>query len=220
MLYRSGVTGAEACTPSNNNCYADASCALSGCSGNSCTATCSVDVTFFAEPTDGTSGYSTEYWRGWIEATDAGTQTGEGWSAADNPDLESMAAMDVTTSITYDPLLAGDDTGASNESTTITNTGNTILDVEVSGDNFCTNYPTCSGYQIAVGYQEYKTTGFTYGLGTALSASPTIVQINLAKATASPSNSTTTLYWGMGVPSPKESGSYSGANLITAVDGD
>jgi len=131
-----------------------------------------------------------------------------------------MAAMSATSSITYDPLLPGDDTGVVNESTTITNTGNTILDLEVSGDNLCTDYPSCTGYQIAVGYQEYKTTAFTYGLGTALSATPTIIQLNLAKATTLPSNSSTTLYWGMGIPFPKESGSYSGANLLTAVDGD
>ena len=131
-----------------------------------------------------------------------------------------MAAMDVTSTIAYDPLLPGDDTSSINETTTITNTGNTILDVEVSGDNFCTNYPTCTGYQIAVGYQEYKTSTFTYGLGTALSTTPTIIQLNLAKATANPSNSSTTLYWGMGVPNPKEYGTYSGGNLISAIDGD
>ena len=220
VLYRSGVAGAEACTPSNANCYVDASCSLSACAGNSCTATCNVSLQFFAEPTDSASLFPTEYWRGWIEATDAHSQTGEAWSPTTTPDVQSLAAMDTSSSIAYDPLLPGDDTGATNETTTVTNTGNTVLDIEVSGDNFCTDYPTCAGYQIPVGYQEFDVTGFTYGLGNPLSGSPTTAQINLIKSTINPANSTANVYWGLGIPSPKEDGAYSGANTLTAVDGD
>ncbi|MBP7740754.1 LamG domain-containing protein, partial [Candidatus Woesebacteria bacterium] len=220
VLYRSGVAGAEACTPSNANCYVDASCSLSACAGNSCTATCNVSLQFFAEPTDSASLFPTEYWRGWIEATDASSNTGEGWSPTTTPDVQSLAAMDTSSTIAYDPLLPGDDTGATNETTTVTNTGNTVLDIEVSGDNFCTDYPTCAGYQIPVGYQEFDVTGFTYGLGNPLSGSPATAQINLIKSTINPANSTTSVYWGLGIPSPKEDGAYSGANTLTAVDGD
>ncbi len=220
VIYRSGVTNAETCTPNNENCYVAASCNLSGCAGNSCTATCSVNLEFFANPTDSASLYPTEYWRGWIEATDANSNTGEGWSVATTTDVESLAAMSVTSSIAYGPLLPGDDTGSSNQTTVVTNTGNTILDLEISGDNFCTDYPTCAGYQIPVGYQEYNTSTFTYGLGNALSSTPTSAQINLAKSTLNPANSTTNIYWGLGIPTPKEDGAYSGSNTLTAVDGD
>lgn len=220
VLYRSGVSGAESCSANQNNCYADSSCDLSGCSGNSCTATCTISMQFFTEPTDSGSPYPTEYWRGWVEATDDFAETGEAWSATGSPDVETMAATSVTSVINYDPLLPGDDTGSSNETTTVTNTGNTILDLEMSGDNFCTDYPTCSGSQIAVGYQEFYTSTFTYGLGTPLSSSPETVQIDLAKSTSNPANSSTSIYWGMGVPNPKEDGGYSGANTLLAVDGD
>lgn len=219
VLYRSGVSGAQSCTSSNSNCYIDSDCTLSGCSGNTCNVTCSVSLEFFAQPTDASSIYSTEYWRGWMEVTDSALNTDEEWSTSGLPDVETMAAMDVTSPITYDPLLPGDDTGDENEITTITNTGNTLLDIELSGDNFCTDYPTCSGSQIAVGYQEYDTSNFTYGIGTALSSSPNTVEIDLAIATTRPSNSYTQIYWGMGVPNPKEEGSYSGANTILAIDG-
>ena len=89
----------------------------------------------------------------------------------------------------------------------------------MSGDNLCTDYPTCSGNQIAVGYQEYYTSLFTYGVGIPLTGSLVTVQIDLEISTSNPANSSTPIYWGMGIPSPKEEGSYSGINSAIAVDG-
>lgn len=219
-LYKSGVTDANSCTPNQANCYEAPSCSLSGCSGSSCTATCTANVQFFADPTDTGSTYEAEYWRGWIEATDATSNIGAEFSSAGSPDLASLSALNITSSINYGPLLPGDDTGSSPELTTITNTGNTSIDTEVSGDNLCTNYPTCSGPQIGVGYQEFDNTTFTYGAGIGLDLTPDLLEITLPKATAAPSNSTTTLYWGLAVPVPKEEGNYTGQNIVSAVNSD
>ncbi|KKR05787.1 MAG: hypothetical protein UT34_C0002G0294 [candidate division WS6 bacterium GW2011_GWF2_39_15] len=217
--YRSGVSGSQACTTSNEDCYEDVSCSLSSCAGSSCTATCSVNFAFYATPTDVGSLHQAEYWRAWVEATDAQSNSGSEFSAADSPDLASSAGVEITSSLAYGSLLPGDDTGATPETTTVTNTGNTQLDIELSGDDLCSDYPTCSGPQIGVGYQEYSTSTFDYGVGTGLTSSPSLVNINLGLATSVPSNSTDTLYWGMGIPSPQESGSYTGVNTITAVNG-
>ena len=217
VLYRSGVSGAEECSENDNNCYIDTSCGLSNCLGSSCTATCSVDLEFFTDSTDSVSQYPSEYWRGWVEATDSQSAVDEEWSAVGSPDVETMAALSATSAISYDSLLPGDNTGSSNEITIVTNTGNVTLDIELSGDNFCVDYPTCSGSQIAVSYQEFNTSGFTYGEGTSLGTSPVTVQINLVKSTSNPANSSSSVYWGMGVPDPKEAGSYSGANFIAAI---
>ncbi|MCC7290086.1 LamG domain-containing protein [bacterium] len=218
-IYRSGVSGAQSCSNSDNNCYTVASCSLSSCAGNTCTATCTAPLAFHADATDTGSTYASEYWRGWIEATDDDSNTGSGFSSVGSPDLASTAAMDISSSLAFGTLLAGDDTGASPQNTTVTNTGNTTLDFEVSGDDLCTNYPTCSGPQIGVGYQEYKITTFTYGAGTGLTTSPVTVDLNLNKSTAVPSNSTSSFYWGIGIPSPKETGAYTGANTVTALNG-
>lgn len=218
-LYRSGVAGAHNCTNNNSNCYEVLSCSLSGCSGNSCTATCTSNIQFFADPTDAGSPNAAEHWRGWIEAFDIDTNSGDAFTAG-AVDIQSLAALDVTNSIAYGPLLPGDDSGNSPENTTITNTGNTSVDLELSGDDLCTNYPTCSGPQIGVGYQEFSTSTFTYGAGTGLNLSPTFTAINLSKSTSAPANSTTTLYWGLGIPTPKEDGNYTGQNIVTAINSD
>lgn len=216
-IYRSGVTGAENCSLDDNNCYQDASCVLSNCAGTDCTATCTVAMQFFAEPTDTGSPYAVEYWRAWVEVTDDYSEKGTGFSASGSPDVNTLIALDVTSSLSYGQLVAGGDTGSTNQTMTITNTGNAAIDIELSGDDMCTDYPTCNGYILAVTNQEYALTNFTYGSGTDLTTTPTVVNISISKPTASPSNATGTVYWGIGIPSSKEAGSYSGSNFVTAI---
>jgi hypothetical protein len=214
-LFRSGVATGGTCTPSNNNCYYDSSCALSSCAGNSCTATCSVDVYFHAEPTDAGT-YSAQSWQASVTATDDAALTGSGTSSAGVTELLSLIALNVTSSINYGSLTPGANSGATNQSTTVTNTGNVPIDGEISGSAMCIDYPVCAGITIPVGSQEYATSTFTYGAGTDLTGSATIIQLNLAKPTSSPSTSTGTIYWGIGIPSPLETGAYSGQNVLLA----
>lgn len=215
-LYKSNASGAEGCTNDNNDCYEDASCDLTGCSGNTCTATCTSAVYFHAAATDANSGQSALYWRGWMEATDSHSATGVGFSAADAPDINSLAAVDVVTTIDYGALIPNDN--STQQATLVTNTGNVIIDTELSGDNMCVDYPTCASYSIAVGQQEYSISGFTYGSGTDLTSSDVRVQLNLAKSTTSPANSTANLYWRLGVPAIQQIGVYSGENTLTVVN--
>ena len=216
-LYRSGVTGAEACTNDDNNCYADTSCTLSGCAGNSCTATCEINMQFHAESTDAAGSYPAEYWRGWMEVTDLQSTTGEGWSASGSPEVNTLYALNTDAAIGYGSLLAGEDTGSTNETITITNTGNVGIDSDFSGTDMCTDFPGCVAEIIGVAYQEYSTGTFTYGAGTDLTSGPINVDINLTKPTTAPSDADTTAYWGMGIPSIQGIGTYSGNNTITAT---
>jgi hypothetical protein len=218
-LYRSGVAGAQACTANNNNCYADLSCSLGTCSGSSRTVTCTANIQFHAEPTDVGSTYEAQYWQGWIEVTDGYGEVGEGLGEVDSVDLNSLVAMAVDEEIYYGSLLPGDST--SNKQTSITNTGNFDLDIMVSGQDMCTDYPTCTGHMITAVNQQYSLTSFDYGEGESLSGTEARVQVNLTKPTASPSNSSGTIYWGITIPSIKETGVYTGSNniLATADDG-
>lgn len=217
-LFRSGVAGGRNCTADDKNCYVAATCSLESCSGNSCTVQCSADIEFFADPTDAGSPYSSQYWRAVVTVTDTTERTATELSWVGSPDLESLVAMDIAGSVTYGMLLPGEDTGSANAQTTITNQGNTTLDFEVSGDNMCSDYPTCSEEVITVGYQEFSQFGFVYGSGNVLSLSPITLSINLPPSNASPSTASNPLYWGIGIPNLKASGSYSGSNTVLAVD--
>ena len=211
-LYRSGVSGAETCTPNDNNCYSDAVCDLSGCSGNTCTATCTVAMYFHADATDANSTMPSEYWRGWMEATDSHSETGSEFSSINTPDVESLSALDIVSTVDYGLMLAGD--SSSEQATLVTNQGNIIIDLELSGDNMCTDYPTCAGSMISVGQQEYSMSTFTYGSGSDLTTSAVRIQFNLAKPTTSPSNATKNLYWRLGLNSEQTVGEYSGSNVV------
>lgn len=215
-IYRSGVVSAQDCTTNNNNCYS-ASCSLTGCSGNSCTATCTINIQFHADPTEAGTTYASEYWLAWIQATDGSANTASSYSPNNVTEVNKLVALNVTSSVSYGSLQAGNNTGASNEVTTITNTGNSAIDLEISGSNLCTDHPTCSGATIGVGQQQYKDTTFTYGAGTALGTSPATLNMSLAKPTDSPSNSTGSVYWGIALPSQISVGSYSGQNNIVAI---
>lgn len=211
-LYRSGVAGAESCTANNNNCYADAVCDLTGCAGNTCTATCTVAMYFHADATDANSTMPSEYWRGWMEATDSHSDTGSEFSSINTPDVESLSALDIVSTVDYGLMLAGD--SSTEQATLVTNRGNIIIDLELSGDNMCTDYPTCAGSMISVGQQEYSMSTFTYGGGSDLTTSAVRIQFNLAKPTTSPSNATKNLYWRLGLNSEQTVGEYSGSNVV------
>lgn len=216
-VYRSSVANAEECTPNDNNCYSAASCSLSGCSGSSCTATCSINMQFHADPTDSGT-YAAQYWLAWVKATDSSSAENSAFSANDITDVNSLIALNVSSPLAYGTLLPGENTGSSNATTTITNTGNITIDGEVSGTDLCSDYPTCSGVTIQVSNQKYSLNGFTYTSGgISLSTTPSGLQINLAKPSSAPSNSTASLYWGIALPSQIGAGNYTGANSIIAT---
>ncbi len=215
-MYRSGIAGAETCTLDNNNCYQNASCSLSGCSGNSCTATCAFSVQFHAEPTDAGT-YSGQYWLGWVQATDAASATGTAFSPNNLTEMNTLRGLSITGTIAYGSLFPGD-SSPSNQSITIKNTGNVSIDNEVSGTALtCTTPTTCGSSTVPIGNQQYKLTTFTYGTGTALTGSAVSLNISIAKPTAAPSNTSSIIYWSLSLPSVINAGTYSASNTITAV---
>ncbi|HXK32288.1 MAG TPA: hypothetical protein VJ378_02370, partial [Candidatus Paceibacterota bacterium] len=214
-IYRSGVSGAEACSNNDNNCYEDASCDLSGCSGNSCTATCTINMQFHADPTDTGAPWVSEEWVVWLEATDSQSATG----AADNSssqdiDVISLLALEVTSSINYGSLNPGEKNDPLDKIATITSTGNVSLDVTLYGTNM-----TSGGNTINVGKQEYAlSTSINYGNGTDLLVSPGAeAELNCCKSFSSGSKATKNTWWGIEIPSPQTSGVYSGVNTFLGV---
>ncbi len=210
-IYRSGVSGGKDCTPDNdNNCYSVASCTETSCSGTDATYSCAINMQFHADPTDG----SAEYWRAYIEATD-GELTGFNYSPADAPDVITLQALNVTATIGYGGLDPGQNTGSTNQETTVTNTGNSAIDIRLYGTDM-----TWSGNIIDAANQEYSLSGFTYGAGTDLKEGPSYDDVNadLPKPIQSPSNSSDIFYWGIGVPSLTPAGPYQGTNTFEAIN--
>ncbi len=212
IAYRSGST--SACAADDNNCYRGVTCSTSA-SGTVIDCTCAVSVWFNADPTDAGT-YVAQWWVGSILATDTSSTTGIGSSADSAPELTTLRALNVTTSIAYGIVAPGADTGATNQNVTVTATGNAAIDCSVKG----TDMTGGVGGTILAAKQKYDLAAFTYSSGgTAFTAKDTDAALELvcAKPTAHPSNSSDIVFWGLGVTSGTPTGSYTGTNTFTVT---
>ncbi len=191
--------------------YGDSQCVPSGGAGNSEDYTCTFAVQYFADPTDAGSPNASDNWTCELWPAD---NVATGTVSTDTVEMSSLVALDVTSSIAYGSVNANADTGASNQTTTLTNTGNRDMDPELSGAAMTDG----GSGTIAASQQKYEATAFTYSSGgVALSGSPTTLNITLPQRTSTPV--TDDVLWGLGVPNGTPNGSYTGSNTITAVQG-
>lgn len=223
-LYRSGVTASGCDTGGEadaNNCYPVTICTIVG-SGNTCTGSgdtsadyeCVTSLQFYTDATDSGT-YAAQTWEATVTGDD-GTATATG---TDIEEVNTLLALDVTASVAYGSVSAGTNTGVTNQTATITNTGNAAEDTEISGAGtaMCTDYPTCSGGQVDHTNQKYGFSDAIYGsLTYALSGTPTSRETVLAKPTSGAAVSDET-YWGIAIDSGQAVGSYAGVNTFTAV---
>lgn len=230
--YRSSVTytGCDTVGEANNDyCYPEVTCTLVGgtCADNtdaSANYTCTVNIQYYADPTDTLTEYPSDTWLDTIKATDddAGTHNLE---VSSGVEMNSLLAFEigytVTSSINYGNLGIGQKNDPLDKITTTTPTGNLGLDQEHSGSSMCVDYPTCSGgTPITVGYQHFALASSTaYASGTALTGSPLEYELNVPKVRTG-TVLTRDVWWGIEIPAGTALGTYSGANTISAVKGE
>jgi len=195
-LYRTDI-GAGAGDDENNH-YTIASCTqdAGSCTGGadtSATYTCSFAVYYYADPTDAGSANASTNWTAQIAPTDA---TGVGTADTDTIEMGTLAALDVTSSMNFGTLAVNTHTGSTNQTATVTNTGNVNIDINISGANM-----SCTSGSIPVSNIKYRNhQGFTYGGGfdTALSTTPTKINMNIPQRTSI--STTENVYWGLATP--------------------
>lgn len=211
------------CTYNGNSCYTSTCVATT--TGNQCTGgadtsvqyDCGFKVWYTATPTDSGT-WSSSRWSFAATSTD-GTAFHVATNTSQTVEVNTLNALSVTSSISFGTIGANANTGSTNQTTTVTVTGNNALDTQLSGDVMCTNYPTCTGGAMAPSQQEYSLNSFTYGAGTDLAAttSPATVETVLAKPTATTTPVTDDILWGIAIPAGQTPGSYTGQNTFTAT---
>ncbi|MBU0708094.1 hypothetical protein KKG41_07070 [Patescibacteria group bacterium] len=217
-FYRVGV-GVTASDDLSNHytVLGDSNCVPSGGSGTTETYTCTFPVQFYADPTDVGSAYESDTWRCWLSPTDT---VGQGTAGLDSIEMNTLIALDVTSSISYGTLNLGGDTGTTDKTTIITNTGNRQIDVQLDGygaedgDGYAM---TCQIGSIPINYETFSLSASTaYASKTKLSdTASTQTSFNLTKGAASTKN----IYWGLGIPSTGSLGACSGKVNFTAISG-
>lgn len=224
--YRTAAaTVGSTCSQNDNNCYTSTCAATT--TGNTCGASpdttgqfdCGFKFWYIADPTDA-GAYAGNIWAVAATATDGGGSTGTATNAGQLVEVNSLNALDVTTTINYGTLSAGADTGANNKIMTATTTGNTAIDAEVNGSRYmCTDWPTCAANTIDVWNQKYDTSDVTYNSLTNFLTSTTTPRLELSniKPTSTTTYETDIVYWGIGVPSGTPDGDYTGTTTFTAI---
>jgi len=212
------------CSENDLNCYigvgsstVPAMC-VATTTGNSCGASdttveydCGFKFWYIARPTD-TGDWATSIWSVSATVTDDGALTGTATNTSQLVDVNSLSALSLSpASLNYGNISPGNDSGLTNSTTTITNTGNTAMDPRISGTDM-----NSASDSILVGQQEYASNPFLWSTGTDLTTSATALDLTLPAPTATTSAITDDISWGLGVPSGKKSGSYSGSNTIDA----
>lgn len=223
VFYRTNVTGGSGCTPDNNNCYTmnctqDVGSCTAGGSDLDATYTCTVDVQFYADATDAGTYEATDWTATAIPRDNAGT---DGTTASDTIEINTLTALDVTATINYGTLALGENTGTTDQTTVVTNTGNDDpIDIQLDGYGSVDGdgkAMVCTIGSIPIGNERYSLTASTdWSTKTQLTDTPTtLTTFDLAKG----ASSTKDVYWGLGMPSTGVGGSCTGYVNFTAVSG-
>ncbi|MDP3882565.1 MAG: hypothetical protein Q8Q48_00730 [Candidatus Staskawiczbacteria bacterium] len=216
-LYRSAVGAGGG--DDNANHYTltgDGNCIPSGGLGNTETYTCTFPVYFYADPTDAGSSYEAQNWECEMTPTDT---VGAGTADTDTIEMASLTALSATASINYSAIALGADTGTTDQTTIITNTGNRTIDAQVDGygaedgDGYSM---TCTIGTVTIGSEKYSLSASTaYASKDALTDTAfQLTAFNLAQG----ASSTKDIYWGMGLPASGVGSSCSGKVNFTAVN--
>lgn len=215
LLYRSGITSSSCNSSQNNlNCYKKTT-STNSCAGinTSANATTTFDVYYFADATDASSSYVAQNWLATVIATDASNATG----SADSSGIEmnTLVAINVTTSsINYGTVTAGSDTGATNETATTTNAGNSSTTLQLYAQQTLSS----GANAIATSSQRYATSSFTYGTGdVALTDSAATVNGFILTSPTSTSAVSGATFWGVSVSSSYPTGTYTGTTVFSAL---
>lgn len=229
-IYWSSVANAQFCAVDDNNCYqigsADCVIAAGSCTGPSdadLTYVCSTTIAYHAIPTDDATGtpYELTNWLGSLTVVD-NNNLGVTATTTVGVDLITLVALEVTEiTIPYNSVKASQNTGDYNATTTIVNYGNSPLDSGV--DVYDMDKDDMLGDLIEAENQQFSTSTFIYGSGSwSVEEASSTLQVDIAAARpTSQSNVSDQIYWGIGIPAGKPSGTYTGQNVFTAIlDGD
>jgi hypothetical protein len=212
-FYRSAVTAS--CSDNLNSCYqiASTSCLMSDCAGTSCTLTCSAEIEHFADPTD-TGIYAAQNWLAGVFVEDSTGLTDSDTSLG--VELMTLFGLSVDTSVlNFGSLYVGEDTGSTNAVTSVQNTGNANIDIDLLGTDLEGTSST-----IAVGETRYATSTFVYGACSIcqfLTGSATQVEVDLPKPTSTSTPIEDDIYWGINIPLGTGAELHQGTNTFIAT---
>lgn len=154
-IYRSGVLGT--CSLNDQNCYRVSTSTHNCSAGSSANGTSTFEVQYFAQATDGSSAFPSQYWEALVETRDGSNNTSSATSTG--VDVNGLLAIElVTSTINYGSLNPTSTTGAANKIVSVKNVGNSSSTIQVSGTALKFGSNT-----IATSSQHYASSSFVFG---------------------------------------------------------
>jgi len=211
------------CASDPIDCYqiSTSSCALSNCAGNSCSLMCSASIQYFAQPTDASSTNYATTSANWLATMAVTDSTGlKDTETAIGQELDSLAGLEVNEgNIAFATTTPNSDTGRTVATTTVRNTGNIPISVDLAGQNLTdggTNSINVTNEKVSSSTFQYATCSLCQNLQGATAVN---VNVNIAQqtSTATSSQNQTNLYWGIAIPNGTYATSYAGSNTFIAV---
>ena len=184
---------------------------------------CGFQVWFTATPSDASAPFADLQSARWfvVGSTTDNVVSASATNTAQTIEVATLNALDVTGTITYPETAAGADTGATNQTATVTNTGNTVTDTEISGTALCSDAGVCETpvTRIDDSQQKFGLADDTYASLTSnlSSSTPATIETVLATTTATSTAITDATYWGVAIPSGQANSTYTGTQTFTAV---
>jgi hypothetical protein len=177
------------------------------CVGLVATYTAIIPVWYYADPAE---------WTAQVTPTDGVTGT----VSTDTISIDTLKALSVTGTIVYGELALNADTGTTDKTTTVTNTGNASIGVAVDGygaENGDGKSMMCTHGSILLEKEKYsKTASIAYADKTVLTdTAATITDFTISQRTTTAT--TGDIYWGFGLPINGVGGSCSGTVVFTAI---
>ena len=188
-----------------NFCYRNVDCVVGGQNNDDVASfSCTIPIWYFVDATTNT----TQNWVGQVVATD---ESGESSVMTQNVEMGEVISMSPASLISFGTLSNGESTNAANNGEmSVTQTGNSALDVNVSGTAMF-----CTYGNIPVQNIRYTLTDTTGGIALT-SAFETFTSFNLMQRTDDVVDLSKMLYWNLSIPSGV-SGTCSGSVSVTAV---
>ena len=223
--HASSTSAGTDCAQNDNNCYIGNCVATT--TGDTCTGgadttvqyDCGFKLWYIADPTDALT-YAPDIWLVAATTTDSGALSGTATNTGQTVEVSSLNAVAITTSISYGSVSPGQDTGASNKLVYATTTGNTAIDVDVTGARYlCSDWPTCAANKFDVWNQKYDTNDVTYAslANTLTSTTTPRLELTNLKPTSTTSPEVDIIYWGLNVPGATPIGTYQSTTTLSAL---
>ncbi len=224
MLYRTG--SGVACAENAQNCVDPASsCTLTALTATTVGYNCVFNLQYYADSTSTGGQFPDDTWTagvlviddacsGGFDAFDQGNCSTSSGSNTKLLEIGTLLSLGLPSSISYGTLALGVTTSNStNTAVTITQTGNDVGNVQVSGADM-----TCTQGTIPLANQNWALTdvGGTDGSVTVLTGSAVTAAVAVPYRTSA-SQTTSTLYWNLTMPTSGVGGTCTGTNTITAI---